>query len=63
MIKYQRTDRMDVCSEQYGSLLIPVIMTKLPSKIRLCIARESDAVWRLEELMAVVKAKVEAKGK
>ena len=50
---------MDLCS---GSLLIPVIMTKLPSEIRLRIAREStDAVWKLDKLMGVVKAEVEAR--
>ena len=53
---------MDVCSEQYGSLLIPIIMRKLPSEIMLCIAREStDAVWKLEDLMGVVKVEVKAR--
>ena len=53
---------MDVCSEQYGSLLIPVIMSKLPNEIRLLIAREAkEDVWQLEELMSVVKAEVEAR--
>ena len=48
---------MDVCSEQYGSLLISVIMTKLPSEIRLHIACEStDVIWKLDELMGVVEA-------
>ena len=53
---------MDVCSEQYGSLLILVIMSKLPNEIRLLIAREAkEDVWQLEELMSVVKAEVEAR--
>ena len=53
---------MDVCSEQYGSLLIPVIMSKLPNEIRLLIAREAkEDVRQLEELMSVVKAEVETR--
>ena len=47
---------LGVTSDQYGSLLIPVIMSKLPSEIRLQIARNSkDSVWKMEELLNVIK--------
>ena len=37
---------LDVFPEQYGSLLISIIMSKLPNKIRLHVARNStDEVW------------------
>ena len=37
---------LDVFPEQYGSLLISIIMSKLPNEIRLHVARNStDEVW------------------
>ena len=53
---------MRVKSEQYGSLLIPIIMTKLPQDLRLRVARETDKeVWEIDELMALIKKEVEAR--
>ena len=53
---------LGVCSDQYGSLLIPVIMSKLPNDIRLRIARETTSeVWKMDELLDVIKAEVEAR--
>ena len=53
---------MGINSEQYGSLLIPIIMTKLPQNLRLRIARETDKeVWQIDELMTVIKKEVEAR--
>ena len=53
---------MGINSEQYGSLLIPIIMTKLPQDLRLRIARETDKeVWQIDELMTVIKKEVEAR--
>ena len=48
--------------DQYGSLLIPVIMSKLPSEVKLRIAREAtDEVWKINDLMEVIKREVEAR--
>ena len=53
---------MGINSDRYGSLLIPMIMSKLPSEIRLRVAREStDELWKIDELMDVVKKEVEAR--
>ena len=53
---------LGVTSDQYGSLLIPVIMSKLPTEIRLQIARNSkDSVWKIAELLNVIKIEVEAR--
>ena len=53
---------LGVRSEQYGSLLIPIIMTKLPPDLRLRFARVTDKdVWEIEELMELVKREVEAR--
>ena len=52
---------MGINSDQYGSLLIPMIMSKLPSEICLCVAREStEELWKIEDLMNVIKKEVEA---
>ena len=53
---------MGIESGQYGSLLIPVIMTKLPQELRLRFARETDKeVWEIDELMGVLRKEVEAR--
>ena len=45
-------DALGVRAEQYGSFLIPVIMSKLPAEIRLQIARvTTQEVWAIEELL------------
>ena len=47
---------LGVISDQYGSLLISIIMFKLLSEIRLQIARNSkDSVWKMDELLNVIK--------
>lgn len=53
---------MGITSAQYGSMLIPIIMDKLSSELRLRIARESKRkVWEIGELLAIIKAEVEAR--
>ena len=53
---------LGVSPEQYGSLLIPIIMSKLPNAIRLQVARNStDEVWKIEELLLTIKKEVEAR--
>ena len=52
---------MGIGSDQYGSMLIPIIMLKLPGDVRLRIAKESrEDVWNLDELMGVISTEVEA---
>ena len=53
---------MGITATQYGSLLIPIIMTKLTPELRLRIARESrNEVWVIGELMDLIKQEVEAR--
>ena len=53
---------LGVSSEQYGSLLIPIIMSKMPNDIRLEIARKAkNDVWQIEELLDTIKLEVEAR--
>ena len=53
---------LEVTLEQYGSLLIPIIVSKLPSDIRLWIARETtEEVWKIDNLIRVIRTEVEAR--
>jgi len=53
---------LGVASEQYGSLLIPIIMSKLPGDLRLRIAREAGhEVWKIDDLIEVIRVEVEAR--
>ena len=52
---------LGINATQYGSFLIPVIMSKLPAEVRLQIACVSvKEVWEVEELLTVIKSEVEA---
>ena len=55
-------DSLGVAAEQYGSLLIPIIMSKLPASIRLQVARKSTSeVWKIDELLEAIRKEVEAR--
>jgi len=60
MINIRALEALGVTSEQYGSLLIPVIMTKFPSEIRLRIARElGKNARKITPVLDILKAEVE----
>ena len=49
-------------SSQYGSLLIPVMMSKLPPEIRIQVARNTAReVWEMSDLLEVIRQEVEAR--
>ena len=51
-----------ISSEPYGSMLIPIIMSKIPNEIRLVIARKTTAqVWNIDELLDTIKVEIEAR--
>ena len=53
---------LSVNPEQYGSLLIPMITSKLPGDVQLRIVREmKDVVWKIDNLLGVIKQEVEAR--
>ena len=57
-------EAMGIRSEQYGSLLIPVIMCKLalPIDVRLQIARNTKKdVWVIKDLLELIRKEVEAR--
>ena len=53
---------LGVASDQYGGLLILVIMAKLPNEICVRIARETKgSVWKIDGTLEIIKQKVEAR--
>ncbi len=53
---------LGVNSKQYGSLLIPVIMAKLPQEVRVQIARETTKeIWDISDILDVILKEVEAR--
>ena len=50
---------LDVGSETYGSLLCPVLVTRLPSELQLIVSRRlSEQNLNLDELLHVVEEEV-----
>ena len=61
-INVRGLESLTVKAEQYGSFLIPVIMSRLPAEVRLHVARVSTKdVWEINELLKVIQAEVEAR--
>ena len=48
-------------SAQYGALLIPIFMEKLPEELRLIVSREHKGNWELTSVIKAVKNEVEAR--
>ena len=53
---------LGISSEQYGSMLIPIIMSKLPSEIRLKIARKATTeIWKIDDLLNTIRMEIKAR--
>ena len=61
-IDIRGSQALGIEAEQYGSLLIPVLLSKVPQELRLIISRKFDTQeWNLDELLKVFKTEVEAR--
>ena len=61
-INVRGLESLGVTADQYGSFLIPVIMSKLPAEVRLQVARvTAKEIWEVQEILTVIKAEVEAR--
>ena len=48
--------------KEYGLLLIPILMPKLPEDMCLRLARTHPGeVWKMEDILATIRAEVEAR--
>ena len=55
-------EALGVKSEQYGSLLIPVIMSKLPTELRIQVARKTaDELWKIDDIIEIIRKELEAR--
>eukprot|EP00794_Sanderia_malayensis_P021467 gene21467-biopygen1183 len=53
---------LGVTSKEYGSLLVPVVMTRLPSEIVIEVARKTtEDVWDIEEILEIVRKEIQAR--
>ena len=62
MVHTQGLSSLGVKIQQYGSVLIPVLMSKLPPDVRICMASEQEEdIWDINELMKTIQREVEAR--
>ena len=55
-------EALGIASDTYGSLLVPVMMNKLPEELRLIIIRHFEAgIWHLNKLLKSFKEEVQAR--
>ena len=51
MVHVRGLESLGVSAEKYGSLLVPVIISRLPEEIALEVARKtSDNVWNITHI-------------
>ena len=61
-INVRGLEALGVKSSQYGSLLIPVIMAKLPQEVRVQVAKNTaEDVWEISDIVDVIRKEVEAR--
>lgn len=55
-------ESLGIQSQQYGSMLIPIIMAKLPPQVQIQVVRSMvNEVWDIEELLEVIRKEIEAR--
>ena len=55
-------EALGMSQEIFGSLLIPIIMQRMPSKITTQVARKlTEDVWPIEEILEIIKKEIEAR--
>ena len=61
-VQIRGLESLGVKTESYGQLLIPIIMSKLPSEIRLQVSRATEKeVWEIQELLDLIQKEIEAR--
>ena len=62
LIHIRGLNSLGVDSKQYGSLFIPVVMSKLPGEVRLKIVWENHGeLWNIDSLMTTIAKELEAR--
>ena len=61
-VQIRGLESLGVKTESYGQLLIPIIMSKLPSEIRLQVSRATEKeLWEIQELLDLIQKEIEAR--
>eukprot|EP00112_Aurelia_sp_Birch-Aquarium-sp1_P002089 Seg1227.7 transcript_id=Seg1227.7/GoldUCD/mRNA.D3Y31 product="putative protein T16H12.2" protein_id=Seg1227.7/GoldUCD/D3Y31 len=62
VVQVRGLDSLGITSENYGPLLIAVIMTRLPEDIQLQVSRVSSmGTWKIDEVMDIIEKEIEAR--
>ena len=52
-------ETLGVSAERYGSLLIPIIMSRMPSEITIQVARKiTEEIWPIAEILEIIRAEI-----
>ncbi|XP_065069866.1 uncharacterized protein LOC135694908, partial [Rhopilema esculentum] len=55
-------EALGMSSASYGSLLVPILMARMPREITLHVARKTtEEVWPIKEILEIVKKEIEAR--
>ena len=61
-VSFRGLEALGVKSEQYGSLILLIIMAKLPDEIRIQVARNrSQEVWEIDSWIDVIQSEIDAR--
>ena len=61
-VQIRGLESLGVKTESYGQLLIPIIMLKLPSEIRLQVSRVTEKkVWEIQEMLDLIQKEIEGR--
>ena len=62
MVHIRGLESLGVSSEKSGSLLIPVIMSIMPTEIALQVAQKtSEDTWKMDYIVEIIRKEIEAK--
>ena len=62
MVHVRGLESLGVSSEKYGSLLVPVIISRMPEEIALEVARKTtENVWDIKDIMNIIRKEIEAR--
>ena len=62
-INIRGLNALGVESQSFGNLLVPIVMEKIPSELRLVVSRKfgSEESWNLDALLNALKTELEAR--
>ena len=60
-VHVRRLDALGMSSSSYGSLLVPILISRMPREITLQVAQKTtEEVWPINEILEIVRKEIEA---